>query len=137
MMVPLSLVSGIWVGSQAVELILFILGRDIVVAEIWARWSLLSYMGVLMIYLWGSFHTSETVQLSVKGILKGDSSASFYIGVVAVGILIPLIITLFVWGNDMAGVGGGLLFLRCICVVIGDLVMRYIIMRTALYSPLI
>ena len=137
MMLPLSLVSGIWVGSQTTELMLLIGGHDITVAEVWARWSLLSYMGALLIFLWGCLHSSETTRMSIKSILTGSSSATFYVVVVAVGLIIPLIITLLVWGNASASVSGSLLFLRVTCVLIGDLAMRYNIMRGALYSPLI
>ena len=137
MMLPLSLVSGIWVGSQTTELMLLIAGHDITAAEVWARWSLLSYIGALLIFLWGCLHSLETTRVSIKGILTGVFSVYFYVGVVAVGIIIPLIITLFVWANEAAIVGGSLLFLRFACVMIGDLAMRYSIMKGALYSPLI
>jgi formate-dependent nitrite reductase membrane component NrfD len=137
MMLPLSLVSGIWVGSQTTELMLLIGGHDITAAEVWARWSLLSYMGALLIFLWGCLHSSETTRMSIKSILTGSSSVTFYIVVVAVGLIIPLIITLLVWGSESASVSGSLLFLRVTCVLIGDLAMRYSIMKGALYSPLI
>ena len=137
MMLPLSLVSGIWVGSQTTELMLLIGGHDITAAEVWARWSLLSYMGALLVFLWGCLHSTETTRMSIKSILTGSSSTYFYVGVVAVGIIIPLIITLFVWANEAASVSGSLLFLRLACVMIGDLAMRYSIMKGALYSPLI
>lgn len=137
MMLPLSLVSGIWVGSQTTELMLLIGGHDIAAAEVWARWSLLSYIGALLIFLWGCLHSFETTRVSIKGILTGVFSAYFYVGVVAVGIIIPLIITLFVWANEAASFSGSLLFLRFACVMIGDLAMRYSIMKGALYSPLI
>ena len=116
---------------------LLIGGHDIAVAEIWARWSLLGYMGALLIFLWGCFHSSETTRMSIKGILTGVFSAYFYVGVIAVGILTPLIITVLVWGEEATAMSGGLLFLRFICVIIGDLVMRYSVMKGALYSPLI
>lgn len=137
MMLPLSLVSGIFVGSQAVEFMSFLAGRDILVAELWARWSLIGYMGILLMFLWGTAQTSETARASIKGLVMGDSSVRFYIGVIIIGILIPLIITLTVWGGDVSKVSGGILFLRFVCVLIGDLMMRYTIMKGALYSPLI
>jgi hypothetical protein len=137
MMLPLSLVSGLWVGSQTTELMHLIGGHDITAAEVWARWSLLSYMGALLLFLWGCFHSSETTKMSIKSILIGSFSATFYIGVIAVGIMIPLIITLSLWANGGANPSGGLLCLRFLCVIIGDLAMRYTIMKGALYSPLI
>jgi formate-dependent nitrite reductase membrane component NrfD len=137
MMIPLSLVSGIWVGSQTVELMLFISGQELTVAELWSRWSLISYMGVLAMFLFGTAHASETARVSIRGVLKGDSSARFYIGVIAIGIIIPLILTLMIWGNGVENVSGGVLCLRFICVLVGDLVMRYNIMKDALYAPVI
>lgn len=137
MMLPLSLVSGLWVGSQTTELMHLIGGHDITAAEVWVRWSLLSYMGALLIFFWGCFHSSETTRMSIKSILTGSFSAIFYIGVIALGIMIPFIITLSLWGNEAANLSGGLLYLRFACVIIGDLAMRYSIMKGALYSPLI
>jgi formate-dependent nitrite reductase membrane component NrfD len=69
--------------------------------------------------------------------LKRDSAVSFYIGVIAIGILAPLIITLVIWGNGVEKMSGGVLLLRFLCVLIGDLVMRYNIMKSALYAPVI
>ena len=137
MIIPLSLASGIWIGSQSVEMMAFISGRELIAAELWARWSLLSYMGVLAMYLFGTAHSSEAARVSIQGLLKGDSSIRFYIGVVVIGLIIPLIITLVVWGNGVEKLGGGTLFIRFICVLIGDLMMRYSVMRSAVYSPTI
>jgi len=137
MMIPMSLVSGIWVGSQASELMLLFMARDINIAEVWARWSLLSYIGVLAMFLWGAMHASETARVSMNKLLMGDSSVQFYIGGVTVGIVIPLIITIVVWTNDLIKLNSGILLVRFICVLIGDLVMRHKIMKGGLYSPLI
>jgi formate-dependent nitrite reductase membrane component NrfD len=137
MMIPLSLASGILVGSQAVEWMILLSGGDVGVPELWSRWSLLGYMGVLVIYLWSAFHTSETASTSVRRVLMGNGSVLFYLGVVAVGLIIPLIITLIVWEGGAEKIGGGILLTRFVCVLIGDLVMRYEIMRSGLYSPLI
>lgn len=137
MMIPLSLVSGIWVGSHTVEMISFFMGRDLSVAELWTRWSLLGYMGILAMFLWGSIHSSETARVSIKRLLMGSSSTRFYIGVIAIGILVPLVITLFVWGSGIERLGGGIIVLRFVCVMIGDLTMRYHIMKGALYTPIV
>lgn len=137
MMIPLSLFSGVWVASQIVELGMLMGGSDITTAELWARWTLIGYMGVLLMYLFGTAQTSEAARVSIHGLLKGDGAARFYVGVLAVGIVIPLILTLVVWGSDAGTPGGFTLFLRFVCVLIGDLTMRYSIMRNAVYSPTI
>lgn len=137
MMTPLSLVSGICVGSQVVVLLLSITGVELNTAELWARWSLLSYMGVLVMFLFGTSHSSEAARVSIRELLKGDSSIRFWVGVVAIGIMIPLILTLVVWGSGLEMLSGGILYPRFICILIGDLVMRYSIMKCALYSPVV
>jgi formate-dependent nitrite reductase membrane component NrfD len=137
MMIPLSLASGIWVGSQIAEAMLLLLGLDITVVEVWARWSLFSYMGALLIYLWGDMHASETARASIKRLLTGDLSAPFYIGVLVIGIIIPLIVTLMVWGTDLSSLSGGIIFLRFLCALLGDSIMRYCLMKAPLYAPLI
>ena len=137
MMVPLSLASGIWVGSQVVVLVSVILGLDITMAEVWARWSLLGFIGTLAIFLLGFGHSTETAKVSIKRILAGDLSAQFYIGVVAIGIVVPLIITINAWGGSVVDSSAGVLFLRFLCVLIGDLLMRFCIMKSSVHTPLV
>jgi hypothetical protein len=108
-----------------------------VVAAIWARWSIIGFIGVSAIFLWGATLSSETAKISIKRIFWGDASAYFYTVVLPVGILIPLIITLMTWNRDVATLSGGILFTRFICVLLGDLMMRYSIMKSAAYTPLI
>jgi DMSO reductase anchor subunit len=137
MMIPLSLLSGIWVGSQAVEVMLFIAGKAVYPAELWARWSLLGYTAALGLFLWGTAHASETARVSAGKFLKGDGMPFFYIGVVLVGIIIPLAITFSLWTSGAGQAGGGTILVRFVCVMVGDLAMRYNIMKSALYMPLI
>lgn len=137
MMVPLAVISGIWVGSQVAVLMTDLLGQNLNLAEIWARWSLLGFIAFLGIFLLGAAHSSTSAQVSIKRLLAGEWSIPFYIGVVAIGIVIPLIITIAAWESDLNSIHSGVLLLRCLCVVIGDLMMRYGIMKNALYPPLI
>jgi formate-dependent nitrite reductase membrane component NrfD len=137
MMVPLSVVSGIWVGSQAVLMMMYFTGLELSGVELWARWSLLAFITLLAVHLWGAAHSSEAATASLERLLVGDSSWSFYIGVMGIGIIIPLIITLMAWSAGAESLSGGVIFLRFLCILIGDLMMRYNIMRSGLYTPLI
>ncbi|MCP4673570.1 MAG: DMSO reductase, partial [Desulfobacula sp.] len=56
------------------------------------------------------------------------------IGVVGLGVVLPLFFTLMMWGGDT---NGFLVFLRLACVFAGDLAMRFVIMKSAVYKPLI
>lgn len=137
MMIPLALASGVWVGSQIVVLLFYFVGQNIGLAEIWARWSLLCFIAFLGMFILGAIQSSTTAQASIKRMLAGDWSRLFYLGVIAIGIIVPLVLTIIIWRSDMPGNNIGILFLRCLCIFIGDLMFRYGIMRNAVYSPLI
>lgn len=133
-MLPLSIISGIWVGSQLLEFMFVLGGHSLVSIEMWSRVFLFVYIGFLIFYLWGTFHESETAAFSIKELLKGHFSQLFYIYVVAIGIVVPLLITSIMWAGEIAG---WLIFIRLLFVLVGDVMMRYSIMRSAFYTPLI
>lgn len=137
MMVPLSVVSGLWVGSQVAVLISLLVGGEMGIAETWARGCLFAFIVFLGVYLLGAAQSSAAAQVSVKRLLGGEWSGPFYIGVVLIGMVVPVVITVVIWGDDVNQVSVGFLWLRCLCVFVGDLMMRYGIMRNAYYSPLI
>jgi hypothetical protein len=64
----------------------------------------------------------------------GELSKVSLIGVAGLGIALPLILTLIMWGGDT---NGFLIFLRMASVFAGDLAVRYVIMKSAVYKPLI
>lgn len=136
MTIPMVLASSILVGSQAIEIWFFFIGRNMSIVEIWARWSLIGYIALLAIFLWGVHGSSDNGRKSVERLFKGEASLSFYTGVITIGILIPLIITFYIWNSDIEQINGGILITRIICLIIGDLSIRYNILKCALYSPL-
>lgn len=137
MIIPLSLASGIWVGAQTAEFMMKMSGHALYLAELWSRWSLLGYIALLTMYLWGTYHSSDTAKESTKRLLTVDSSLRFYLGVVVVGIIIPVIITIVIWTGGVEELRGSTLFIRFLCVLTCDLTMRYSIMKSAIYTPII
>jgi formate-dependent nitrite reductase membrane component NrfD len=134
MVLPLSIVSGIWVGSQVVQFMMGVSGGEVQSMEAWCRVILLSYIGLTALYVWGSLHGSEAARFSVFNLVRGNYSRLFYSGVVLIGFIAPLLITLAMWGLGVYMVG---VFLRLVCVFIGDLLLRYSIMKSAYYTPLL
>lgn len=135
-MVPLSVASGIWVGSQVAEILMASLGLHIEAAEVWSRWSLLCFIALVGLFLWSGAHSSSTARMSIEGILRGPVSFYFYIWVLLVGMVVPLIITFLVWGKD-PGRFIGVLSLRMGCVLAGDLLMRYCVLHRGMYRPIV
>ena len=135
MVLPLSIVSGIWVGSQILQFMLCVSGTPAAASlEVWSRLLLFVYTVLIVLYLWGTFHGSDTARLSVTMLLKGEMAKGFYVGVAVVGLVIPVLITLAMWGG---AIHTGLVFLRLVFVLVGDLSMRYSLMKSAVYTPLI
>ncbi|MCP4720649.1 MAG: DMSO reductase [Desulfobacteraceae bacterium] len=136
MVLPLSLISGIWVGSQLLQM-MFVAGGNGALAsgmEVWAEAFFLIYLLCIILYVWGTFHANEIGKESIGAQLKGDLSKIFYIGVGGLGLALPALLTLVMWGGDT---NGFLIFLRLAAVLAGDLAMRYTIMKSAVYTPLL
>jgi len=112
----LSLASGIWLGTQLGSVMSGTVWTGV---ETVARWTLFAYTFMILFYFWNAHH-----------------SPLFYVGLVLIGLIIPLAITIGYW---VKGPGGmyGFLFLRFICAFIGDLTLRYLISKSGRYSPLI
>lgn len=135
MMVPLSVASGISVGSQAIFAVMLLSGIDLGGVELWVRWSLISNIVLLAIHLWGTSHSSDTARASLKRMLTGDVSKSFYTAMAC--LFVSLVITIWAWTAGVQATSGGVLALRFICVVAADMMVRHNIMRSALYKPII
>ena len=131
---PLSIVSGIWVGSQVIQFMMGVSGGEVLGMEVWCRMLLLAYIGMIALYLWGTFHASEAAKFSVSNLVRGGFSKLFYLGVILIGIAAPLLITLAMWGWGVNSPG---ILLRLIFVFTGDLLLRYSIMKSAYYTPLL
>ena len=137
MVLPLSIISGVWIGSQILQFMFAVSSSTAVVAsgmEVWAEVFLFVYIGCIVLYIFGTFHASEVAKESMMNLFKGELSKIFYIGVVGLAAVLPLIITFIMWGGDT---NAFLIFLRLACICAGDLAMRYVIMKSAFYRPLI
>lgn len=137
MVLPFSIISGVWVGQQLMQ---FMFGFGDATAamvpgmESWAAAFYFAYFLCLVLYVWGTWHADEIGAASVKMMISDDLKQITLIGVVGLAVVVPLIFTLIMWGGDT---NGFLIFLRLASVVAGDLAVRYIIMKSAVYKPLL
>ncbi|MCF8090967.1 MAG: DMSO reductase [Desulfotignum sp.] len=133
---PLSIISGIWVGHQLLQLMFAISGNAAAASgmEVWAAAFFLAYFLCMLLYAWGTWHASGAAKAAIQRMLEGDLKQITYIGVGVLAILVPLVFTLIMWGGDT---NGFLIFLRLASVCAGDLAIRYLIMKSAVYNPLI
>lgn len=136
MVLPLSVISGIWMGHQMLQFMFAVSGSATLASgmEVWAETFFFVYFLCILLYAWGTYHSNEIGKESIKSVITGEYSKFFLIGVTGFGIVLPLVLTLIMWGGDT---NGFLIFLRLTSVVAGDLAMRYVIMKSAVYKPLI
>jgi DMSO reductase anchor subunit len=136
MVLPLSLISGVWIGHQIMQFMVSVSGSAALAPgmEIWAEAFFFAYFLCILLYGWGTYHSNEIGKESIKMQLSGDLSKIFFIGVVGLGLFLPLILTLIMWGGDTSG---GLIFIRLASVIAGDLALLFVIMKSAVYTPLI
>ena len=134
----LSLASGIWLGTQIVAgLSLGMSQNEVLVAlEPVARLSLFSYVFLTIFYLWNAKHSSLAAQQSLKMLTKGELAPLFYVGVVLLALIVPTLLTILIYAKSIDATAG-VLYLRVGCAIVGDLTLRYCIMKAARYFPLI
>ncbi|MCP3873289.1 MAG: DMSO reductase [Desulfobacteraceae bacterium] len=136
MVLPFSIISGVWVGQQVLQFMLAVSGATALASgmEVWAEIFFFAYFLCLVLYVWGTWHANEIGQASIKMMVSEELKKITLIGVVGLAIVLPLILTLIMWGGDT---NAFLIFLRLAAIFAGDLAVRYIIMKSAVYKPLL
>jgi formate-dependent nitrite reductase membrane component NrfD len=105
--------------------------QSVAVANI-MRVVLVGYAVFVAIYLWVSTYESEAARDSVKMVLQGSIAPVFWIGVVLLGIVVPIAILFAASPGALAA-----LIITVICVIIGGVALRYVILKAGVYSPLV
>ncbi len=136
MVLPLSIISGVWVGHQLLQMMAVFSASDSFASgmEVWAEAIFFAYFLCLLLYVWGTWHSGGIGQESIKNLINENLKRVSFIGVAGFGVVLPFLLTLIMWGGDT---NGFLIFLRLASVIAGDLAMRYVIMKSAVYKPLI
>jgi formate-dependent nitrite reductase membrane component NrfD len=94
----------------------------------------IAYAVFMAIYLWIATYASDVARDSVMRILRGSIATVFWIGVVLLGMIIPIALLLT---NFFAGASAALMIIAAICAIIGGVALRYIILKGGMYSPLL
>jgi len=134
----LYVVSGFWGGAEATLGIIIGSGKAAAggVMEEWIRLLLIGYILLIPVYLLSVSYTSATGQISVKYMMLTRWSPLFWIAVVVVGMAVPSMAVVNTLLGGPAHVSL-ILYFAMFSGLIGDLAMRYLILRCGLYSPLI
>jgi formate-dependent nitrite reductase membrane component NrfD len=97
-----------------------------------AQFFLALYAIALLILLWVATYSSQEAKDSALLLLKGSMAALFWVLIIVIGIIVPLVLE-FIAGVDSSA----LLVVSAVLVLAGNLAMRYGIIKAGRYSPLI
>jgi formate-dependent nitrite reductase membrane component NrfD len=131
---PLLFIIAGFAGGSAVLLVIASTGNfaEFDTIKVFTISTLLIYTVIIGLHLWISTYNGPTSRNSVKVIVQNSLATLFWLIVVFIGIVIPLIII------PLADSGSQfLLVLNAVFVLTGNLALRYAILRAGMYRPLI
>jgi formate-dependent nitrite reductase membrane component NrfD len=108
---------------------------NLAAAETGSRWLLGANILLIIIYLWRASVRAEVGKQSVLEQIYGHSAPIFWIGVVLLGIVIPLAIAFS--SLIVKEVSSVLLIAGVVCELIGGLALRYCVLKVGAYKPLV
>jgi formate-dependent nitrite reductase membrane component NrfD len=124
-------------GGFGLSVVIALAGGDVnlAAAEWGSRILLIANALVIILYLFQAEQREEVGKQSVMEQLRGNNAPVFWIGIVALGIVIPLAIAVT---SLIAGeIASGLLVFGVICEIIGGLALRYCVLKAGAYKPLV
>jgi anaerobic dimethyl sulfoxide reductase subunit C (anchor subunit) len=137
-LLPMSyVVAGLWSGAEILLAIHLLSGAPVEQIELWIRILLPSFALILILYLISINTSSKIGKESVKRIVAGDLALLFFVGAVFIGLILPIFMVLYSLSAGITSVPVALLLVAIVCGLIGDLTVRYCILKGGLYSPVI
>jgi polysulfide reductase chain C len=133
----LYLVLGLW-GGLGITLLTLLPSKAAALddLEVWSRIFLLAFIFIVFVYLLSIRYQGTAAKVSVKQIVTGRWAVLFWVMVVSLAMLLPLVVTLTNWIGGLT-IPTALLYVVILFELIGDLALRYSILRSGFYSPLI
>jgi len=133
-------VSGIWGGAGVALGIALGTGAVATLGvslEEWIRLLLIAYVFLLIVYFISVRYTNPTGKISVQRIVSGDFWPLMWLMVVLVGLVIPVTVIVVSLANGLENISPVFLYISILCELVGDITMRYLILKDGLYSPLV
>lgn len=131
------IVAALWGGAEILLAVHIFGGLPIESVEHWVRILMPLFALIIILYLASVWSSSNIGQASVQRMLSGDLSKYFYIGVVLVGLVIPFIIVLYSFTGGIGVVPKFIYLVGVVCGIVGDLTIRYCILKGGYYRPIL
>ncbi len=108
---------------------------SLVALESASRIALIMNAILILTYLLNARYQSETAGRSVSELVSGPTAPVFWIGIVILGIIVPLVISIS--SLFMGEAATGLLIFAVICHTIGAFSLKYAVLKVGIYRPII
>jgi formate-dependent nitrite reductase membrane component NrfD len=91
---------------------------------------------LIIVYLVNANYQSTTAELSAKELIRGHVAWVFWLGIVLLGIVVPLVISVVSYFTEQEA-STGLLIFAIICHTIGAFSLKYGVLKVGIYRPLL
>jgi formate-dependent nitrite reductase membrane component NrfD len=96
---------------------------------------LVVYAVFVATYFWSATYGSVTARDSAARVLRGPIAPAFWLGAVLLGIILPLaLVAPFSLAENASAAAFAV---AAVCAIIGGVMLRYVILKGGLYSPLL
>jgi formate-dependent nitrite reductase membrane component NrfD len=91
---------------------------------------------MIIVYLVNANYQSTTAELSARELIRGHVAWVFWLGIVLLGIVVPLVISIssYFTGEEASA---GLLIFAIICHTIGAFSLKYGVLKVGIYRPIL
>lgn len=96
---------------------------------------LVAYAFFMAVYLWATTYNGITAKYSIMRVLRGNIAPIFWLGVVLIGIIVPIAILAPLSLSQQASTAA--FVIAAVFVIIGGVALRYVILKAGIYSPLL
>ena len=108
---------------------------DIMAVEEGSRLLLIASALLIAIYLWSATYMGTAGKYSVMELIRGSIAPVFWIGIVACGIVIPIVISVISYFTGL--IFASLLIAAITCETIGAFSLKYALLKAGIYRPLV
>jgi formate-dependent nitrite reductase membrane component NrfD len=135
----LYIISGLWGGAELTLGVFLTQGEMVsgIAVEEAIRILLIGFLLLIPVFLVSVRYTSLTGRASVKYMVLGKWAPLFWMLVVTMGMVVPLIAVITSFLVGLEATPEALLYAAIFSGLLGDLATRYLILRCGLYNPLI
>ena len=131
------LIMGIADGMALIMGVAMVTGEELIAtAESVTRILLITNAFLIIVYLVNANYQSSVAELSVKELVRGHVAWVFWLGIVLLGIIVPLVISVVSYFTEQEA-STGLLIFAIICHTIGAFSLKYGVLKVGIYRPLL